>query len=470
MAMKAVGLFGGVQMVNIVCSLVRNKLVAMWIGPAGVGLFGLFNNALETLTTAVGLGVRNSSVRDLSQCCDPATSHRGRAALMIAVVRRWSLWLAVAGVVVTVALAPLLSKWTFGSDDHVWGFIALSIAVLMVTLTNGELAVLQGTGRLRRFARVSLWGTVGGLLISVPLFYWLRSDSIVPSIVAYAACGALAALVMRSKEYPTVNVTTRQAVTVGTGFIKLGLFMTAGVFVAQLAAYAFNAWLNVNASTEQVGFYQAGYTLINRYTGLILAALGMEYYPRLSRVAQHATRLRVYVSQEINIAMAVMAPVVCVFVVLREFVVWLLYTPEFFVIEHMVTWGMVGTIFRTLSWCIAFVILAKGSGKIYLVTETLSAIVGFALNVMGYRWGGITGLGVAFAVWYIVYTIIVAVVYLRVYRLTLSRGCWLAALWTLAISLAVVAAMNAGITWLAWLLTVAATLIALYLLRAYWRA
>jgi hypothetical protein len=30
--------------------------------------------------------------------------------------------------------------------------------------------------------------------------------------------------------------------------------------------------------------------------------------------------------------------------------------------------------------------------------------------------------------------------------------------------------MNAGITWLAWLLTVAATLIALYLLRAYWRA
>ena len=60
----------------------------------------------------------------------------------------------------------------------------------MVTLTNGELAVLQGTGRLRRFARVSLWGTVGGLLISVPLFYWLRSDSIVPSIVAYAACGA----------------------------------------------------------------------------------------------------------------------------------------------------------------------------------------------------------------------------------------------------------------------------------------
>ena len=469
MAMKAVGLFGGVQMVNIVCSLVRNKLVAMWIGPAGVGLFGLFNNALETLTTAVGLGVRNSSVRDLSQCCDPATSHRGRAAVMIAVVRRWSLWLAVAGVVVTVALAPLLSKWTFGSDDHVWGFIALSIAVLMVTLTNGELAVLQGTSRLRRFARVSLWGTVGGLLISVPLFYWLRSDSIVPSIVAYAACGALAALVMRSKEYPTVNVTTRQAVTVGTGFIKLGLFMTAGVFVAQLAAYAFNAWLNVNASTEQVGFYQAGYTLINKYTGLILTALGMEYYPRLAKVAESRLRLRAFVSQEINLAIAVMAPVVALFILLRELVVWILYTPEFNVIFTFVSWGMIGTVFRTLSWCLAFTILAKGDGKTYLWTEVASAVINLVLNIVFYRWWGLTGLGVAFLVSYVLYTLIIAVVYFKVYRLQVTRASLYNLLWTLAVASAVMAAMETSMLPIAIIVTAVSIIVAIRQIIVLWR-
>ena len=41
MAMKAMGIFGGVQMIGIICSIVRTKLVAMWIGPVGMGLFGL---------------------------------------------------------------------------------------------------------------------------------------------------------------------------------------------------------------------------------------------------------------------------------------------------------------------------------------------------------------------------------------------------------------------------------------------
>ena len=49
MAMKAMGLFGGVQVMGILCSIVRTKLVAMWIGPVGTGLFGLFNNALEMI-------------------------------------------------------------------------------------------------------------------------------------------------------------------------------------------------------------------------------------------------------------------------------------------------------------------------------------------------------------------------------------------------------------------------------------
>ena len=55
MAMKAMGIFGGVQMIGIICSIVRTKLVAMWIGPVGMGLFGLFNQALDMLNTATNL-------------------------------------------------------------------------------------------------------------------------------------------------------------------------------------------------------------------------------------------------------------------------------------------------------------------------------------------------------------------------------------------------------------------------------
>ena len=40
---KAMSLFGGVQVTNILCSLVRAKIIAVWIVPVGVGLFGIYN-------------------------------------------------------------------------------------------------------------------------------------------------------------------------------------------------------------------------------------------------------------------------------------------------------------------------------------------------------------------------------------------------------------------------------------------
>ena len=466
-AMKAMGLFGGVQVMGILCSIVRTKLVAMWIGPVGIGLFGLFNNALEMISTGTNLGIRSSSVRDISQAHDSTTP--GLVAKMVAVVRKWSLWLGLFGALVTLMLAPLLSELTFGDQSHLWGFVALSVAVLLGAITNGEYAVLQGSARLKRLASVTLWGTLTGLAVSIPLFYLLRERSILPSILAYAMALAAFAWLFRNKEYAKPQLSRRETFDMGKGFVKLGIFMTLGNFASILASYAFNACLNMNAGTEAVGFYQAGYTLINKYTGLILTALGMEYYPRLSKVANSRLRLRAFVSQEINVAIAVMAPVVALFILLRELVVWILYTPEFNVILTFVSWGMIGTVLRTLSWCLAFTILAKGDGKTYLWTEVASAIINLVLNIVFYRWWGLTGLGIAFLVSYLLYTAIVAVVYFKMYRLSVSRGCLVNLLWTLAVASVVMWAMEHDVLAVAIALTVVSIAIAWRQLVALWR-
>ena len=453
--MKAMGLFGGVQVMGILCSIIRTKLVAIWIGPVGVGLFGLFNNALEMINTGINLGIRGSSVRDISQAV--ASDDRTLISRIIVVVRRWSLWLGLGGALLTLLLSPLLSQITFGTQDQMWGFVALSIAVLLMAISNGEQAVLQGSRRLKRLARASVSGTLLGLLISIPLFYWLRERSVLPSIIAYAACNALMMWLMRNKEFPATEVSRRDTVDMGRGFVRLGIYMTVGNFVTILAGYVFNAWLNQEAGTAVVGHYQAGYTLINKYTGLILTALGMEYYPRLAQVASDRLQLRESVSQEVSVAMLVLAPVVALFVLLRGPVIWLLYSQEFSVIEAMVSWGMVGTIMRALSWCMAFVILARGDGKTYVITESVSAAVGLILNILFYRWWGITGLGLSFLVWYVVYTIIIALVYFRHYHLSLSMGSVANWMWALVVAMAVVVTVDVG--WLA--LAVAITILSL---------
>jgi PST family polysaccharide transporter len=465
--MKAMGLFGGVQAVGVICSIVRTKLVALWMGDVGMGLFGLFNQALEMINTGTNLSIRQSSVRDVSQAVQ--LNDDKLIARIITVVRRWSLWLGLAGALLTMAFAPLLSEVTFGDSAHIWGFVALSAAVLLMAVTNGEYAVFQGLAKLRRLARVTMFGTLSGLAISIPLFYFFRLDSVVPSIVAYAASAAFFALVLKNKEYPPARISNKETAAVGKDFVKLGVYMTIGNFVTMLAAYVFNAWLNLHAGTGEVGLYQAGYTLVNKYVGLVLAALGMEYYPRLARVAHSKMRLRAFVSQEINISMMVMMPIVAIFILLRTQVVDLLYTEDFRVIVTFISLGMAGTVLRTVSWCIAFVILAKGAGKVYLLTETLSAITGLALNIVCYMQWGLTGLGVSYVLWYGVYTVIVSVVYCKHFGLTLTRGCLLSLVGTLTTSAAMVVLMEQGWWIAAAVLTLVIACVAVLAVRHMWK-
>ena len=439
---KAMGVFSGVQALNILCSVVRCKLVAMWIGPAGIGLFAIWNSALDMINTATNLGVRSSSVRDIS--ADVSRGDRAAISRVVTVVRRWSLWLGVAGALLTMAFAPLLSRISFGDDRHVFGFVALSVAVFVMSLSNGEQAILQGTSMLARLAKATASGTVAGLVISVPLFYFLRVDSVLLSVIVCAVCSALFAFVYRNREYPRAPLTNREVMAQGRAFVRLGIFMTVGALLALVSNYAFVAYLNWQGGEELVGYYQASYTLANKYVGLVLAALGMEYYPRLSRVATSRLRLGLFTSQEINITLAVLTPMVMVMILLRQVVVHLLYTPQFEVVFTCLTWMLVGMVLRAISWCMSFVILAKGDGKAYIVTESLSVAVGFALNVIGYSRYGLAGLGFSFVLWYVIYNVIVAAVIFGKYKMRLHRSVWGNMAASVALSVACAAMVECG--------------------------
>lgn len=416
--LKAVGIFGGVQMTGILCSIIRTKLVAIWIGAVGVGLFGLYNTALEMISSLTQLGIRSSAVREVAGANNESLQQRA-----IHIVRRWSWWLGLVGAIFTITFAPLLSRWTFGNDEHIWGFIALSAAILFNSVVCGEQAILQGTERLKRVAKSSMWGIASGLVVSVPLFYYMRDDSIIPSIIAYSAAIFVWIIVYRFRGvHPHPTMSTIETIKGGKGMLVFGIYMTISAFAVMLVQYVFMAYLNHSADTATVGYFQAGWTITTRYVGLVFTAIAMEYYPRLTRANDYPQRTGIFVAHEMTMAVWLLLPLVTIFIAFRDVAVWILYTPDFEIMLPYATWAMVGTILRAISWCIGFVILARGDGLIYLITEILSSAISLILNIIGWELWGFFGLGIAYIVWYALYTAIVWGIYRVRYRMKLGRG------------------------------------------------
>ena len=415
--MKVAGLVGSLQTVNILCSVLRAKLVALWIGPVGIALFGIFNSALEMISLVVQLGLRPSAVRELGRA-DHASVPR-----IVRAVRVTAFCLGIGGAVLTLCFAPLLSRVSFGDGGWWWAFAWLAMAVFLLSLNNAETAVFQGLRRFRKLARCSMIGSLGGFLVSIPMFYFWRLDSIVPSIIAYAVCSWIALGLYREKvAVPEIeDMRLRRNLEMGKKLVTFGMYLTVMGVVNYGVTYLFLAYLNMVADETVVGYYQAGVTLVNRYGSLVFAALSMEYLPRLSAHSHSLRRTELMVSNQLFIITICLAGVLSLFVALSPMLVRLFYSGDFLPVLPFVVLAGGGTLLKGVSWCLGMVILARGDGRTFLVTEISSGLVNLLLSMLHYRYLGFVGLGCAYVLWYLIYTGMVWYVYRHRYGLVL-RG------------------------------------------------
>ena len=418
--LKVMSMFTGLQMFNIICSIVKMKLVALWLGAGGVGLFGIYQSVIDTIATFTDLGLRQSAVKDVAVNKD----NPGLLAKIAITVRKWSLFAGLLGAIVIAGMAIPLGKWFFGTTSGCWGFLILSIAMFLNSITGGEQALMQGTGKLRSLAWCNLIGSTIGLAVSIPMFYLWGNAGVVGSIIAYALAMCIATYRQRlkatSSHCNTKAVSLKQIWMQGKGFAKLGICMAIAAFITSFAHTLFIGILNSISSTQEVGLVQAGDTIVVRYIGLIFTAIGMEFYPRAAANHNHNKRLQIFVNHEISLLLTVLTPLLALFLILREPIVTILYDKDFVSIVPFISWAALASIPKAVSWCMAYTIIAKGDGKIYILTEGLDALISVPLCLVAYTQYGLTGLGIAYIIWYLIYAILVGAVYYKRYRLRLS--------------------------------------------------
>lgn len=415
---RAMGVFSGVRIVSILCSLVRNKVLAVLVGPAGMGLVILFNSIVDMVAQSTRLSIDQSAQRSISQASAAQTN------VIIAVVRRWSLWLGLLGSAVMVVLSPLFSLWSFDTTDKWHLFCLLAVVPFCLTVSSAIGAQNQGLRRFKALASSGIATSLVGLVVSVALIAWLRIDSIVWVIVVYGLSSLGGALLYRPR-IPRTVVDRETVIRKGRNFIRLGAQITVAWFFAQLTSYLFVLYLNDFDSTSVLGVYQAGYALMNSYVGIVFTALFVEYYPRLSANAHSPSRLSLTATHELRLTLVLLTPLLCLLILLAHPVIHIIYSADFDAIVPYVVAACTGIVFRASSWCLAYVILAAGDGRSYLASEIVSSLVGLVLNVVGFRFGGFLGLGLAYVAWYAVYTLIVALICKYRLGVRYSHSAWM---------------------------------------------
>lgn len=413
--LKALGIFGSLQMLAMLCAVVRTKLVAIWIGATGVGIISLYNATLDLIKFISSLDINQCAVPEIAKA-----SKAGRAEVNYT-VKFTSYIFGTAGALLTLLASPLLSRLTFGTYAYTWGFALLSPTVFFSVLANGLTAILQGTDRLRQLAKATLYGSLAATAIAIPLFYFFRYDAIVPVLITYQL-SALAFLLVPHVERPAVRPDRARLRAAVKAFVKLGSGLTLGISIGLGADYLLRVYINSCSSLETVGFLQAGITIIKNYVGLIFTAICMEYFPRLSATIRKPQTTSVIVSHEISMCLWILMPVVVLFIAADELIVRILYSESFLPVMPLLGIAILSTFFRAVSWCLSLVIVAKGDSKRYIISEFVSAASLLLFGIAGWHFYGLAGIGIAIAGQFMVHAAITLWLTHRYYGLKLSQG------------------------------------------------
>ncbi|WP_347922398.1 oligosaccharide flippase family protein [Pontimicrobium sp. SW4] len=401
--LKTTSLFSGVQVLNVLISIVKSKLAAILIGPAGIGILGLLNSTLNVIVGLSKLGLDVSAVKEISALNE---KNKSRAIKIIDVLRRLCWITGLLGAVITFVFSSWLSKLTFGDSSHTTSFMLLSFAVLFNQLTVGNLAILQGLRKLKRLAKASLWGSFFSLIVIIPLYYYYGIEGIVPAIILISVFTYFFSWLYAKKEFVNQSkLSLKETLSEGKSMIKLGFVLSLGSLATILTIFAIQIFITNKGGVDEVGFYNAAFIVINAYVGVIFTAMSKDYFPRLSSVVNEQVEMLKVVNQQAYIAVLLLTPIIVIFLAFIPTIISILFTKEFIPIIGILTFGILATLFKAVSWSMGFILVAKGDSKLYIKTEVGFNVLLLLISAFGYIYGGLTGVGMSYLVYYIIYLI-----------------------------------------------------------------
>ena len=398
--LRSSAIIGGAQFTNILIGLVRIKMVALLLGPAGIGLLGFYTNLIQIAATVSGLGINTTGTRQIAA----ANAKGGTDAISLS--RRALFWGSLALALTGGAIFWLASGWIARvvladagrSSEVAW----LALGVTLTVAASSQSALLTGLRRVGDLARVNVGAGIISTVLSV-LALWALGDK---ALVLVALLGPGVGFVLghvyvarlAKPSGPATSLTTmapewREMVALGLPFMLSGLVMTLGQLLVRTI-------LQRELGLGAAGYFQAAWAIGMMYLGFILGAMGTDYYPRLAALIRDAREATSLVNEQTEVALLLLAPVLLALLGLSPWVIALLYSAEFGPAVEVLRWQLLGDVFKVLSWPLAMVLTAAGAGKTFFLMESAAMLTFVVMTFLGIPYLGVAATGVGFLAMY----------------------------------------------------------------------
>lgn len=391
---KSTIIIGGSQVFQILMGVIRTKVVALMLGPAGLGLIGLYQSLVDMVRNSTSMGINLSGVRDIAEA--KYSSDSSRLSLTAKVLRRWSLLTGILGFLVIILFSTPFSKYSFGTGEYKIQIIILSHTLIFTSIYQGNLALFQGIQQYKIIAKVNIAISILSILSSVPFYMIWGEKGIVPSLISISFSNMIVTLFFIKKlKLPITELSIKDTLLGGLKMGKLGIFMVINGFLATGTLLLIKSFLSAQGGIEDVGLFQASWTVSTIYIGIVLNAMMTDFFPRLSSNNSNNDQINALTNEQSEITLILGAPLLAILLVFSKLIITILYSSEFLGSIKLLQWQIFGSFLTLISWPIGVIFLAKGKGLFSVILDFSGSVLFIAIGFLMWNKLGLVSFGLS---------------------------------------------------------------------------
>jgi len=397
---KTTLLNGVAVIIRMVTLLGINKVLALYVGPAGYAALGQFQNAIQIITTfasgAINTGVTKYTAEYHS---DESSQHEvWRTSAIIAVLGSLSLGLGIA------IFNRSLAAWFLNDASYGGVFIWFAATLVPFTLNALLMAILNGKKEIERYVIANIAGSAFAFLVTSLMAIRFQLYGALVGLAVYQSFTFLFTvfLCLKAPWFKVRNFfgkfDTRSAINLG----KYTVMALTSAVCAPGRNILVRDYLGASFGWTPAGHWEAMSRLSAAYLMFVTTTLAIYYLPRISEL-----KSRVELRREIVKGYRLILPVVTflglAMYALRDFIIAMLFSRDFLPMRELFGWQMVGDTLKIGSWILGYVLVGKSMVTLVVITEILFSIAVVLLTMAFAEIFGFQGAAIAHALSYVIH-------------------------------------------------------------------
>jgi O-antigen/teichoic acid export membrane protein len=355
--------------VVFVCSFLKNKLLAVVLGVAGVGIVSQLSNFVSFLNYFVPLGIPNGLSKVVAE---EQVNENEKLRYYLESSLNMVLYPTILFSTVIFFFSNSVSIFLLETEEYSGYIKIISLSIPFIVLNSILEGFLRGLKQIKLYVKLIIVTNL------VNLFF------IIPAVLLFGVTGGVYGIISSYLIYViySFNSLRKEGLLKGIRFfrsidktlfnklVKVSFALLVSGAMFQLTLLILRKIIIADFGVFYNGIFQSVIGISINYFGFIFLSLSTYSFPTVSKLLLNKD-INDELNTNVRYIVSLMVPLIIILFIFRSLVVSILFTSEFLPAEVLFAPQFMGDFFKALSWSIGIWLVPKMKLKEFLVLEVI---------------------------------------------------------------------------------------------------